>query len=108
MWRGRGSGRVTTSMVWLPAVRVTLRMRSSSRSAPGRCEVLVGEVGIVHVGGGEGASDERFDDGGVDAGGDVTADASFGPVPHRVQVEEVFEHPEPGLDGLQLAVGGDD
>ena len=70
--------------------------------------MLVVEVGVAHVGGGEGAGDECFDDGGVDAHGDVAADAAFGPVPHRAEMEEVFEHPEAVLDGLQLPVGHHD
>ena len=44
---------------------------------PGGGEMLVAEVGVTDVGGGEGVVDERFDDGGVDADGDVAADALF-------------------------------
>ena len=69
-----GSRRVVTSMVCPPAVRVTSRMRCSSRSARAQDDVLIGQVGVVHVGVGEGPFDERFEDGGVDAGGDVATD----------------------------------
>ena len=103
-----GVRRVTTSMRCPPASRVTARMRSSSRSARAAVRCWSGEVGVADVGGGEVAGDQRFDDGGVDAHGDVAADASFGPVPHRAQVQEVLEHPEAVLDGLQLPVGDDD
>ncbi len=103
-----GLRRVTSVDGRPPASRVTARMRASSRRARAAAEVLVGEVGVADVGGGEGGGDERFDDGGVDADGDVAADAAFGPVPHGAQVQEVLEHPEAVLDGLQLAVGGDD
>ena len=39
------------------------------------------KVKVANVGFGEVAGDESFDDCGVDAYGDVTADSLFGPVP---------------------------
>src|SRR4029453_2196118 len=70
--------------------------------------VLVVEVGGGDGGGGEGSADEGFDHGGVDAHGDVAADAAFGPVPHRAEVQEVLEYTEAVLDRLQLSVGDHD
>ena len=45
-------------------------------------EVLVFEVGIADIGGGEGLVDERFRHSGVDTDRHVTADSFFGPVSH--------------------------
>ena len=61
-------------------------------------EVLVVEVGVADVGGGEGVVDEGFDHGGVDAHGHVAADSLFGPVPDGSEVERVLEDPEPRFD----------
>ena len=52
---------------------------------PGGGEVLVGPVGVCDAGCGEVACDEGFRDGGVDADGDVAADALFGPVAYGPQ-----------------------
>ena len=48
-------------------------------------EVLADYVGVGDCGGLEVACDEGLGDGGVDAHGDVAADALFGPVPDRPQ-----------------------
>jgi hypothetical protein len=49
---------------------------------------LLGQVGVGNAGGGELAADDRFDEGGEDAQGDVSGDAVFGPAgwpPSRTQ-----------------------
>ena len=70
-----GVRRVITSMWRSPASRVTAADAGQFAQGAGGGEVLVGEVGVAQVGGGEGVGDERFDDGGVDAHGDVAVDA---------------------------------
>ena len=64
----------------------------------GGAEVLVVEVGVADVSGGEGVVDEGFDHGCVDADRHVAADSLFGPVPDGSEVEKVLEDPEPRLD----------
>ena len=44
---------------------------------------MVGEVGVADVGGGQVGAHEGFDEGGVDADGDVGPDPAFGPVVDR-------------------------
>ena len=65
------------------------------------------EVGVAHVGGGEVAFYEGFEDGGVDADGDVATEARFGPVLDGAEVQEVLEDAEAILDWVQLSVGSD-
>ena len=62
---------------------------------PPRGDGLGVDVGVGDAGVGQVATDDRFDQGGQDAQGDVSGDAVFGPVVDGAEGEEVLENPEP-------------